>query len=504
MHLPNPFPALAAASLLLAALPNAALAAVCGEPRDGLICMSSACGTGNGVHLKTTPLITGIALSNFNLNFPAGQPYALASSTGVRVSVGLPESLSSLYLRFTHVSSTIKVGQPGRAPIGAISVSNVAASGDSATGAVVIDLADAVFAPVAADAETLLAFEQLLQGITLLGGPVPLGMSGVATNGADVSDVMLPGLDSTDVCLENVQFAVNSSLIGLGGLKQTTVTSIPKLQGGNPNTGLQLSVDVQIVNPSTITLQLNTDVTLSLKYNGSTIGTVVLPSFSLGTGTNKYAATGYIHPDPADAAAVTAATTLISRFVAGNSTDVVVGSGKAGNLPALDLALGSLQIAQTLPGSEGTKLLSNTTAYVSSIKLTKAPAPGTGNIYNVKTTMTAANPFDVGVAITGISATVFFQGVQCITINAAFNATDFAIPARGTRFSPYIPSVIPINGAPAACTTTLVLAVYSGKQVQVDVFSQLTIAVGGYVSSFKYNQANVTITPDLKTKVSPT
>ncbi|KAI9336412.1 hypothetical protein DFJ73DRAFT_892734 [Zopfochytrium polystomum] len=496
MHLASILKAVAsAAALVLASASAPSSATVCGSKRDGQICMSAQCTTGNGVWLKTTPLITGIELANFDLQFTQNQAYALASSKGVKISISLPDSLSNLYLGFTKVSSTIGVGLPGGQPVGSLTVTDVPATGDSTTKTVGIDLNNVVFAPVASDAATIGVFEQVFQAITLKSGAVPLGMSGVATNSANISDVILPGMDATDVCLENVQFSVTSSLIGLGGLAQTTITGVPKLVGGDPATGLKLTVPIQIVNPSTITLKLNSDVTLDLRYNGSTIGSVVLPNFSLGLGTNTYSATGFLHPDLTNAASVTSAVTVIQNFVAGTKTDVAAANGRAAGLPALDLALGSLNIAQTLPGNDAGPLIQSGVTYVSTLA---DGADGNVPFLSFLTRITAFNPFDTTATIVNISSTIYFENTACLVIESL--SKPFAIPAKTAVQSPLILTKLPnsVDG-PTQCTSDLLTALLSNPSITVDTVSKLTISVGGYGSAFGYSLPGVSINIDFDT-----
>ncbi|KAI9322013.1 hypothetical protein DFJ73DRAFT_921918 [Zopfochytrium polystomum] len=478
---------LAAVVLFAATTGTVTNATPCGDPRDGLICMSSECKTGNGVWLKTTPLITGISLSNFDLQFQQGQPYALASSNGVAISVSLPDSLSGLYLSFTKASAAIGVGLPGGPVVGNLKVDGAPALGNSTSRLVSIDLKNVPFAPAAADQDTILNFEKVFQGITLQSGNVPLGMSGYATNSASISDGLLPGMDPTDVCLENIKFSVTSSLIGLGGLKDTTITSIPIMKGGSPSTGLELSVNVKIVNPSTITLKLNSDVTLALQSQGSNIGSVVLPNFSLGLGANTYTARGYLFPAASDAAAVSAASTLVAQFVAGTASPVVVASGKAANLPALDLALGSLSIPQTLPGSAGTPLLVNATGDLGTLGI----SPDGFSYLSFNSTILAENPFDVPVSIVNVSSTVSYIGHPCIFIDATFDEGVFLIPPKGRALSPQLFTRLPVTQTDPVCDSQVVIDFVNGPIV-TDTVSVLTISVGGYRTTFKYVQNGLT------------
>ncbi|KAI9336411.1 hypothetical protein DFJ73DRAFT_892727 [Zopfochytrium polystomum] len=491
MHLTSIFSAVTTAALLLSGTPTPTLATVCGGPRDGLICMSSECGTGNGVWLKTTPLITGISLSNFDLNFPAGQSFALASSKGVKIAVSLPDALSGLFLSFTKASASIGVGLPGGQPVGSLTVKDAAASADSNsnTKTVTIDLNKVVFAPASGDAAVVDAFTKVFALITTTAGDVPLGMSGYATNSASISDVLLPGMDATDVCLENIKFSVTSSLVGLGGLKETNITSIPVLQDGNPSFGLKLGVKVSIKNPSTITLTLNTAVTLALMSNGQTIGSVVLNDFALGAGVNNYDATGFLFPDASNAAAVDAASKVVENFVAGKPSAVSVGKGSAAGLHALDAALGSLSINQTLPGSKGDPLIVNGTSYVNT--LASGSDNGVPNL-SLGAKIVAVNPFDIPVSIASIKGIIRYKGVACLTIDAN---KPFAIPAKGQVLSPLLTTVLPNSEkGPKECTTDLLadLTGTAGKFI-VDIESTLGITVNEYGSTFAYTQKGVNI-----------
>ncbi|KAJ3293728.1 hypothetical protein HDU76_007012, partial [Blyttiomyces sp. JEL0837] len=350
----------------LAALATTALASTCDKQQDGKLCFGDC--KGNGIYMTSPPIITGITIP---------------------VDLKIPDSLAGVDMAFTGAGAQIGVGIPGQPPVARMIVPDyVNAYGNTTSKVVYLDMDKVVFAGL-----DPVGFAKMFQLITLMPGPVPLGLSGYADNKATVTqgsgsfaaaahnlpnlghleavpaqgrgsglrqnmfivrdDTNAPLPTSAEVCLQYIGFQVTSALTGFGGLTQTKIVALPVIKGGSPTTGVQLEIQLEITNPSTIGLNLNTDVTMQILYKGQAVGTVVLPNFVLNPNSvNKITAVSYVNPDKSNADAVAATRELFSHFTGGVDTNINVGKGAAAGLHALDLALGSLNIPQVLPSNK--------------------------------------------------------------------------------------------------------------------------------------------------------
>ena len=134
----------------------------------------------------------------------------------------------------------------------------------------------------------------------------------------------------------------------MGGLKETTINGVSEVIGGSPEWGVKLRSSVTINNPSNMELVSNTDVMMRLFYEGSVVGSIVIPNFKLKQGVNNFKALGYVKPDAKDEKAVLAARRMMSRFSGGKKATVGLMGAKTRGVPSLDPAVKSLKLVQTL------------------------------------------------------------------------------------------------------------------------------------------------------------
>ncbi|KAI9357071.1 hypothetical protein DFJ73DRAFT_958170 [Zopfochytrium polystomum] len=465
-------------------------AAGCSGVKSNLACITL-CEVDTGIYIPFPKLISGITLPSFSIAFNPSKGTIKASVPAAKVNLDVSDAawLKSLgpltKLEIVGVGGEIGVGLLGVSPVASIALPDyVASSGILLDGITKFDITNQAFNINNAGAANL------FQALTTKIGPLPVRLSGYAD-----TKIQVDALLGTKVCARYVEVDVTSSLVGLGGLQQTQIVSVPVLKSGSPSTGLELGVQLSIVNPSTIKLSLNTNVSFVLQYNGSAIGTVVLPNFSLGLGTNKYTATAFLKPSDKDAAAVAAAAQVISNFVTGTPSVVSVGSGSAKDIPILNLALGSLKIPQTLPASSAGPLLVNATAYVATLS-SGADASGVPFL-SFGSKVVGYNPFDTTVSITTIQSSILYEGVPCLTINTTFS--NFIIPPKANAVTPLFNAILPNSEqGPSQCTSDLIFAILSAPSITVDTESVLSISVGGYVTTFKYKQSGLSIFPNLE------
>ncbi|KAJ3102070.1 hypothetical protein HDU97_000784 [Phlyctochytrium planicorne] len=463
----------------------------CTGPKSGNICLSNC--NGKGMFVKAPQLINEIALGpTFTLDFN-DKGEATASSSGVKVGLQIPDALQTVALEFSKAGANIGVGLPGGPSVGRLNMAmmqdavgttdkNLLSGGQPK---VTLDMNQVPFAAIDGP-----GFQQLFRTITLGKGKIDLQLNGYASNKASVHT---PG-EKTDltadptVCLEYVSFTAPSSLQGLEGLTDATITELPKIVGGNPETGLELSIKLKVMNPSNIILNLNADVGFDLTFEGQKVGSVILPNMKLAIGENNYVAKSFIHPDKTNIPALLATKKLMSQFTGGQASQVVVKNGKAAKAPVLDAALAAVTIPQELLANQE-KLISVAGADISSLQY----GSNADQFFFMNANIGAYNPFDTPVQITHIKSTLAYQGKDCLTSDV--DVPGFVIPAKGTVASPAFGVKLDGRVDPLLCGSELVTGTLAKKDIRVDVKSTLTLNIGGYFSQIDYNQGNVAVNP---------
>ncbi|KAJ3101229.1 hypothetical protein HDU97_001580 [Phlyctochytrium planicorne] len=441
--------------------------------------------------VRAPQLINEISLGpTFTLDFENGQ--ARASSFGVGVGLELPVSLQGVALDFSKAGANIGVGLPGGPSVGRLNMDAMQdASGTTDKNAlgggkprVSLDMMKVPFGP----ADNSAGFQQLFRTITLGKGKIDLELKGYASNKASVRN---PGekADESDpiVCLEYVSFAAPSSLQGLEGLTNATITELPKIVGGSPGRGIELAIKLRVWNPSNIILNLNADVAFDLTFEGEKIGSVVLPDMKLAIGENNFVARSFIFPDKTSEKAMVATKKLMSQFTGGQASQVVVNNGKADKAPVLDAALGAVSIPQELMANKQ-KLIQGSKADISSLSYTDNNA----QFFSMNANIAAYNPFDATVKITHIKSTLSYEGKDCISTDV--DVAGFVLPAKGSAPSPDFPVKLDGTVDPLYCGSELVTGTLAKKDIKVNVKSTLTLDIGGYVNEINYEQGNVPVT----------
>ncbi|KAJ3093953.1 hypothetical protein HDU97_008786 [Phlyctochytrium planicorne] len=488
-------------SLMGALLTSTTLAQTCSGPAANQICLSNC--KGKGKMVKAPQLITDITLGpTFTLDFENGE--AKASTFGVKVGLDIPASLGAVALDFSKAGASIGVGLPGGPSVGRIRMDTMQdAQGTTdknllkdAKPQVTLDMNKVPFGPAAG----LGGFQQLFRAITLGKGPIPMELNGYASN---MATVRTPGdkSDASDptVCLEYVSFVVPSSLIGLEGLTDATITELPVIKAGEASSGIELAIKLKVRNPSNIILNLNDDVVFDLTFDGQKVGSVILPNMKLALGENNFLAKSFINPDKGNGNALAATRKLMSQFTGGQASQVVVRNGKANKTPSLDAALGAVTIPQQLMANQE-KLIKGALADGQTYD---PPEKYFGFITYFNSSLTLTNPFDVPVRITKAVGTLSYKGSVCVFVNVD---SDFSIPPKGTIVSPPLPITIdtrqdksrPLSevqeNTPSDPNCDEFVSAQLGQETSLlDIQQTLTIFVGNYENTIDYSQPQVPV-----------
>ncbi|KAJ3192041.1 hypothetical protein HK101_007146 [Irineochytrium annulatum] len=440
---------------------------------QGSLCLADC--KGNGFYVQAPPLIQGISLPNFELDFNPNNPWGpSASSSGVAVGISIPQTLSAVKLVFTGANSAIGVGLPGGGIVSTLNTGKGGASGDSIGKAIMLNINNGQM-----QVSDQNGFQQFLKQVTLASGNVPIRLAGYASTSSTASsaDSNFPGI-TQDLCLDYVPFDTTASLVGFGGLTQTQITAVPEVVGSDSN-GILLSIPLTIQNPSNVVLRVNSDVTFDLTFNGHVCGSVILPNLSLTQGNNVLTAKSYVNPQGGDA--VMACADMLGGFLGGVPQQVVVRNGRA--LAPLNAALGAIVLPQTLPPSTKPLLLATF-------------LPGLTSLLSlhVETSIRAFNPFGVKTTIVGIYANIFpaGQNTQLGTIGSAGNplAVNIELPAGHDVISAPMPLSLSINVGAVLEVLQLLR-----NTAAVDVDSYLTVNFDGFQGTLiHYKQSGVSLT----------
>ncbi|KAJ3308467.1 hypothetical protein HDU76_003956, partial [Blyttiomyces sp. JEL0837] len=297
-----------------------------------------------------------------------------------------------------------------------------------------------------------------------------LTVSNGATFGISGTVDTVAGTAAGTVTISNVSLVDSLSFSGFNGLNQVSIGSTV-VAAGNTN-GMRLAIQTSLFNPSTITLNVNSDITMGLFYKNQPMGSVVLPAVSLAPGANSIVASSIFNPQGSDA--VAAGRELLSNFMQGRSSSVtIVGTSSSTPYQALQTAFNGLTIGTSLPGQTTPLLIS--TELKLSLALTTAPAY-----------LTLVNPLATDIAITHMVADVMYGNTLLGHIDQDLGGNPIRVPAGQT-----------VRGGPVTMNVQLNLATLQtlistlGSGLKVDVKSTLVTSVGSYVTTVDYSQSAV-------------
>ncbi|KAJ3346764.1 hypothetical protein HDU83_002662 [Entophlyctis luteolus] len=302
----------------------------------------------------------------------------------------------------------------------------------------------------------------------------------IATVGVkgSVTSVVKTDASSGSVTISGLPLDDSMSFSGFQGLSSVTLTSSAVL-GGDSSTGLHLQVGATIKNPSTITLQLNTDVILNALVGGSVIGTVKLSDLSLSPGNNAITTDGYLIARSGDSGSASNLETAMSAYIGGSSTSLTL-QGTTSSVPysSLQSAFAELSIGATLAGQ--------TSALIESgVMSTDLPSSLVGS------TITISNPLGAPITINSMTATVSYQTTPIAKIDYTLkNPTTIA--SGGTATTEKIPLSLILSWSDLLALVETVAGALTGT-LHVNIQSTISDNLGTYPNTITYSQNNVPI-----------
>ncbi|KAJ3347838.1 hypothetical protein HDU83_001789 [Entophlyctis luteolus] len=318
-------------------------------------------------------------------------------------------------------------------------------------------------------------FANLFKEITT-GSSATVGVKG------SVTSVVKTDASSGTVTISGLPLDDSMSFSGFDGLSGVSLTS-SAVVGGDSSTGLHMQVGATINNPSTITLQLNTDVTLNAVVGGSVIGTVKLSDLTLSPGANAITTNAYLIASSGDSTATANLETAMSAYIGGSSTSLTL-QGTTSSVPysSLQSAFAALSIGTTLAGQTSSLI-------VSGVMSTDLPTSLVGS------TITISNPLGAAITIKSMTATVSYSTTAIATIDYTLtNPTTIA--AGGTATTEKIPLSLVLSWADLLALVETVLGAVSGT-LHVNIASTISDNLGTFPNTITYSQSNVPITLNL-------
>ncbi|ORX55704.1 hypothetical protein DM01DRAFT_1321012, partial [Hesseltinella vesiculosa] len=227
-----------------------------------------------------------------------------------------------------------------------------------------------------------------------------------------------------NITLSGVSFVVDTSLHGFQFLNSTPTTIGAVDMIGGTKDALQLNIGAIMGNPSDISMSIG-DVTFKLLSNDSTqVGTATLANLTLQRGNNNVTVQANFDPRSSQQGQ-----NMLSSFVMGqNSTTSIAGFQGSTAIQSLINALGSINIATTLPGLKA--------PLIQFAALTVLPNTPQTSIVNVAVTI--ANPFTAGLAITKVISAATYKGMPVGNINQDISSNPYVIGGHATTASPQL------------------------------------------------------------------
>ncbi|KAF9562634.1 hypothetical protein CPC08DRAFT_706528 [Agrocybe pediades] len=422
--------------------------------------------------VSKTPIdpIRSINIGDLALQFDAQQPWTpAAESNTVQAALELPFGFGLNIGQIENNFMIMKDGNPVAGlstPLGASKSSISVLSSTDTTGTINITIQD-----------------------TRLSCPDPQHPAFADFNrdltNSDVADFRLVGqsraianLSIGQITLDPIKVNVSTTLNGLQGLKGKTTINTVDVTGGSTD-GINLGIQVSIVNPSNLKLSTG-DLTLQLLRDGAILGTTLLPNLTLNMGENTINATSSFQANNSPQGKQT-----LDDFIGKKDVQLQIsGFDGSTNIPSLAEAFQSLSLDVTLPALK-TDLLDSAALQILS---------STGKQSNIShVTVTLSNPFSAALQVTKVSSTVTSFGIPLGSIEQDVN---FESKPHATTQSPELN--LDMNFDPAALfTVTRALAVEAGLDVdpldqivQLGGIQYLPIP-GGNAPSNRKRQANV-------------
>ncbi|KAJ3416248.1 hypothetical protein HDV05_002538 [Chytridiales sp. JEL 0842] len=321
-------------------------------------------------------------------------------------------------------------------------------------------------------------FSSFLRTLTV-GEGYTAAISGLVNSQADTA--------AGRVTISNVSLSDSLQFSGLRGLNQVSINSV-SVKSGDAD-AIYLEIGTTINNPSTMTLNMNTDVSMDLlSSDGHKLGTVTLPNLSLRPGQNNVLTTSRFSPQTTEAKQ--AGKKILSAFLQGGSSDVSILGTRSGVLyDSLKPAFDGLRIPANMPG-QTTPLIKRT--WLNTDHLFDEVNP------YVEVSMELRNPLDSPFTLTRVYATITKDGKNLGVVDTP--VPPFRVNPKSEARTPLIPMKVDLN---PATITFIIEALGSPDGLIVDVQSTLQSLVGGYGVEVDYGQKGVSTLFDQSTVPNP-
>ncbi|KAI8618190.1 hypothetical protein BC830DRAFT_17744 [Chytriomyces sp. MP71] len=410
----------------------------------------------------TQPLVSGLSIPAMTLQMNSQDPSGGNIATSAPVVTTNFNSPFPFHIGITGVATNLQfIDQASGQPFANINLPMGPASIDSA-GKVVTTSFSQQYLTVIPGQEAQLA--NFLKQITI-SNSVTIPVKGTVSASANT--------DAGSVTISGIPLSDSVTISGLSGLSSVTIPS-SSVVGGDSN-GLQLTVPTQIQNPSSNTLQFNSDVFVDLAANGQKVGTARMPNLVLQPGSNTIMSAVTLFVDPNNAAAVTALRKSLSAYMMGQTTPItLVGNANPTIYRSLQPALQSLNVGSNFPGQTKPLVQSGT------LSLQLLPPA-------LQTTLNILNPLEAPLTLQRITTSISVNGKVIATADHALaSPLIIQVGQVGTTekfdLTPVL-SLIDIQVALKALGGTLT----------VDTVSSIQNMVGSFQNIVDYNQNGIPI-----------
>ncbi|KXS20341.1 hypothetical protein M427DRAFT_41581 [Gonapodya prolifera JEL478] len=317
-------------------------------------------------------------------------------------------------------------------------------------------------------------FVKLLTGVLFGTGTVKIPISALANAVGNVPAV-------GDISLQNFKYSSSIDVAGLQGLAGTPIVLESFDITGGTADGVTIGFTGSIVNPSSVSLNLHSDVKLQLVYQGQVLGHATLPNLNVVVGTNRVTASALYSPQTD--AAKAAGLQLLNSYIAGNPVTVEIkGSPDSSPLPPIAPVLAGVSITGSLPGLT-TKLL---------VRSRMAINPLTILALMVDAAFDATNPTGGQFTVTHMTGDIMYRGEILGTVDAD---TKIDIAPHATVSSPAIPVKLRLS-------IQDLLAVFDllGNTLTASVVvKSISASIGAYpITVSGYQQDNIPVSLVLK------
>ncbi|KAJ3095144.1 hypothetical protein HDU97_007233 [Phlyctochytrium planicorne] len=410
-------------------------------------------------------LVSGIKIPAIGVTFDPADPTGYSiKSTAPQINAVF-KSPFNFPLNVVDAAQQLTFVDPAtKTPFGTVNVPFVKAVADQKAQTLVTSFTDA---PLTAVKGNEAAFQNFMKALTA-GQSYTFNIDGLVSSHADTA--------GGRVTISNVTLADTITFQGLNGLNQVTVDKVSVI-GGTVDKGIEMKIGTTITNPSSLSLDLKNDVTLTLKdAEDHVLGTVMIPLMKLVPGANSYNATSFFKP--AAGVDTEKGQAVLANFLTGQDQQVkIAGSESSVIYESLKPAFSTLSITSTLPALK-TQLVQS--ARLTSIDLSTTPSA------TATVSLRLSNPLDTDYIVTGLDSQVFYNGNLIGSIQQDISNAPIAVPKGQTVDSRDVNMML---GVSKESIRALVIGL--DGNLTVDIRATLETRVGEYPTTLAYAQNGV-------------